>query len=215
MRHHGTRRPHAGLVGDGDAKVHAARREHDRLTRGHSERVRAYSELIGHELKLPTADMEKLRWASLLHDVGKLTVPEEILNKDGRPTEEEWQVLQGHPAAGGAIPEPLRPWLGDWIHAADQHHCRWDGTGYPDGLSGEEIPLMARILAVADAYDAMTSDRPYRAGMPSEQAESIIEDGAGRQWDADCVEAFRKCLHGLKMIGHRRHNNIPANVHTR
>ena len=122
--------------------------DHDRLTRGHSERVRAYSELLGEELGLVESKMNKVRWSALLHDVGKLSVPSEILNKDGRPTDAEWKVLTGHPAAAGELLEPLRPWLGDWVHAADQHHCRWDGNGYPYDLSGHQISVAGRLVAV-------------------------------------------------------------------
>lgn len=164
--------------------------EHDRLTRGHSERVRAYSELIGTELKLSDDDMNKLRWSALLHDVGKLTVDPEILNKDGRPTDEEWAKLKEHPAAGGHILEPLRPWLGDWIHAADQHHMRWDGNGYPSGLAGNEITLAGRIVAVADAYDVMTSARSYKKPLDPEVARTELTACAGSQFDPDMVRAF-------------------------
>ena len=179
-------------LADGDTLVAllVAVNDHDRLTRGHSERVRSYSELIGEELKLSADEMEKLRWAALLHDVGKLTVPSEILNKAGRPTDEEWAVLQGHPAAGGALLEPLRPWLGDWIHAADQHHCRWDGNGYPSDLKGEQISLAGRIVAVADAYDVMTSARSYKAPLSHDVARQELTDCAGSQFDPEIVRAF-------------------------
>ncbi len=163
---------------------------HDRLTRGHSERVRAYSEMIGEELDLPEEDMQKLRWASLLHDVGKLDVPAEILNKDGRPDEDEWKILQTHPTAGGVRLEELRPWLGDWVHAADQHHLRWDGAGYPSSLSGTDISLPGRLVAVADAYDVMTSTRSYKAPLSYEIARHELTACAGSQFDPAMVRAF-------------------------
>ena len=124
--------------------------DHDRKTRGHSERVRAYSDLIAENMGLPDDDRSMLHWAALLHDVGKLTVPAEILNKNGRPTDEEWMTLREHPGAAGPILEPLRPWLGEWLDAATQHHERHDGDGYPLGLAGSEISLAGRIVAVAE-----------------------------------------------------------------
>lgn len=164
--------------------------DHDRLTRGHSERVRAYAEMIGEELGLSEDDMNKLRWSALLHDVGKLTVPYEVLNKDGRPTDEEWEVLSGHPSEGGRMLEPLRGWLGDWVHSADQHHCRWDGGGYPSDLAGEDIALSGRIVAVADAYDVMTSARSYKKPLSAEVARRELTACAGSQFDPAMVRAF-------------------------
>ncbi len=164
--------------------------EHDRLTRGHSERVRAYSEMLGEELGLSDDDMNKLRWAALLHDVGKLDVPSEILNKPGRPTDDEWKVLSNHPAASTRMLAPLKDWLGDWVHAADQHHCRWDGKGYPSDLAGDDIALSGRIVAVADAYDVMTSARSYKKPLPAEVARRELTDCAGTQFDPAMVRAF-------------------------
>ena len=164
--------------------------DHDRLTRGHSERVRAYSEMLGEELGLGASDMNKLRWSALLHDVGKLAVPWEILNKDGRPTDDEWKLLSGHPAAARPMLEPLAPWLGEWIHAADQHHCRWDGHGYPDVLAGEDISLPGRLVAIADAYDVMTSARSYKKPLSPELARQELTDCAGSQFDPALVKAF-------------------------
>jgi len=163
---------------------------HDRLTRGHSERVRAYSELLGVEIGLDEEDLNKLRWAALLHDVGKLTVPSEILNKNGRPTDEEWKILSNHPAAGMPLLEPLRDWLGDWVHAADQHHCRWDGGGYPTKLAGTDITLAGRLVAIADAYDVMTSTRSYKKPFSPEVARQELTDCAGGQFDPTLVRAF-------------------------
>ena len=164
--------------------------DHDRLTRGHSERVRAYAEMIARELGLSESDMEKLQWAALLHDVGKLTVPPQILNKDGRPDDNEWRILAGHPAAGIPMAAPIADWLGDWTAAIGQHHERWDGQGYPDGFAGSEIPLPARIVSVADAFDVMTSTRSYKKAFSPEVARQEIASGAGGQFCPAVARAF-------------------------
>ncbi len=163
---------------------------HDRATRGHSERVRAYTMMIAEEMGLAAADREKLQWAALLHDVGKLDVPSEILNKDGRPGDAEWEILAGHPAAAIPYLEPLKPWLGDWLRAADEHHLRWDGQGYPSDTAGTDISLAGRIVAVADAYDVMTSARSYKKPMPPEDARVEIARCAGGQFDPAVTRAF-------------------------
>ena len=163
---------------------------HDRKTRGHTERVRAYTLMIGEELHLPKGDLDKLHWAGLVHDIGKLEVPPEILNKTGRPDDDEWEILKQHPAAAVPLLEPLRPWLGEWADAASQHHERWDGKGYPLGLAGEQISLSGRIVAVADAYDVMTSVRSYKKAMSPQAARAELLRCAGTQFDADVVRAF-------------------------
>lgn len=163
---------------------------HDRRTRGHSERVRAYTDVIADQLRLKPGDLDKLHWSALIHDLGKVTVPSEILNKPGRPTGEEWQVLRGHPAAAAALLEPLRPWLGDWTLAASQHHERYDGGGYPNGLTGKETHLSGRIVAVADAYDVMTSSRSYKKPLSAEAARKELVANAGTQFDPVVVRAF-------------------------
>ena len=168
----------------------AALNNHDRRTRGHCERVRAFAELLGQELRLPVEELERLRWAALLHDLGKLTVDPGILNKPGRPNAEEWAQLKTHPAAGGPIIEPLRAWLGDWVLAATQHHESWDGTGYPLGLAGEEISGPGRIVAVADAFEVMTAIRSYKKAIPAVEARKELTRCAGTQFDPSIVRAF-------------------------
>ncbi len=172
---------------------------HERLTRGHTERVRAYADLIAEELELSDDDRQKLAWAALLHDIGKLTVPAGILNKDGRPTDEEWEILKAHPAAGEAYLEPLAEWLGDWRLATVQHHERWDGGGYPLGLAGDEISLAGRIVAVADAFDVITSRRSYKAPMSAEAARRELVACAGTQFDPAIVRALLRASLGQRL----------------
>jgi hypothetical protein len=171
-----------GLIG----KVSA----HDRLTRGHSERVRAYADLIGEEMGLDPESRSKLHWAALLHDVGKLDVPAEILNKTERLTPAEWDIIRRHPAAAEPWLEPVREWLGEWSLAASEHHERFDGDGYPKRLRGEEISLAGRIVAVADAFDVMTAARSYKKPFPAAQARAELAKNAGTQFDPRVVRAF-------------------------
>jgi len=169
----------------------AAMTAHDRRTRGHSERVRAFNDLLAEELRLPPQDRERLRWAALLHDVGKLETPPRILNKPGPLTDEEWRVLHRHPEDGAKITASLRDWLGPWAAAIEQHHERWDGSGYPKGLAGTEISLGARIVAVADAYEVITSPRPYQRAKSSRTArEELACRASGSQFDPMVVRAF-------------------------
>ncbi|NNE74114.1 MAG: HD-GYP domain-containing protein, partial [Acidimicrobiales bacterium] len=165
-------------------------RRHEPLTRGHTERVRAYAELIGEEMGLDEADLNRLRWGALLHDVGKLAVPESILNKKGLPTRDEWEILRNHPVAGAKLLEPLHEWLGEWVRAASEHHEWWDGNGYPAGLRGEEISLSGRITAVADAYDVITSRRSYKDPLSAERAREELVAAAGTQFDPAVVRAM-------------------------
>lgn len=163
---------------------------HDRLTRGHSDRVRAYSQMIGKELRLRSHELDLLNWAALLHDVGKLDVPAAILTKPGKPTDEEWRVLKRHPELGMALVAPLHEWLGQWTDAVSQHHERWDGKGYPNGISGDQIGLAGRIVSVADVFDVMTSARSYKAASASQAARDELAQCAGTQFDPRVVRAF-------------------------
>jgi putative nucleotidyltransferase with HDIG domain len=168
----------------------AALSAHDRKTRGHSERVRAYTDMLAGELDLDDEDRDRLRWAALLHDIGKLRVPGRILNKAGKPDRVEWERLQAHPAAGAAIAEPLLPWLGRWAATIVQHHERFDGRGYPAGLEGEEISLGARIVSVADSFEVMTAARAYKRPMTPPAARRELARCAGGQFDPAVVRVF-------------------------
>ncbi|MBU6367457.1 MAG: HD domain-containing protein [Gemmatimonadetes bacterium] len=165
----------------------------DLYTRGHVERVTGYSVAIGRALGLPAAEMRDLETAAVLHDVGKIGVPDAILQKPGRLDPEERAVMERHSALGEHLITPID--LPRRVKkAVRQHHERWDGKGYPDGAAGEEANLFARIIAVADTFDAMTSDRPYRKGLPREVATEEVRKGAGAQFDPAVAEAFLRVL---------------------
>jgi hypothetical protein len=168
----------------------AAIGDHDRRTRGHSERVRLYADLIGEELHLSKEERQKLQWAALLHDLGKLSVPAEILNKKGAPSDDEWAILRTHPAAGERLVAPLRPFLGTWADAVGGHHEWWNGTGYPRRLRGDQISRSAAIVAVADAYEVMTAVRSYKKSMPAAAARAELTRAAGVQFSPEVVRAL-------------------------
>ena len=167
--------------------------ESDRYTRGHSERVSQYAELIGRKLTLNDKNIELLVWAALMHDIGKIGIRNEKLNKPGKLTPEELAMFRTHPAKGKRILEPI-PFMADLIPGALCHHEAWDGNGYPGALMGENIPLIGRIVAIADSYDAMTSDRSYRKAMPHDIAMSEIDRCSGSQYDERLVEVFQAAI---------------------
>jgi hypothetical protein len=168
----------------------AALSAHDRKTRGHSERVRAFTDMLAEEFGLSQADSDRLRWAALLHDTGKLEVPSATLNKPGKPNEAEWARLRQHPIEGERIAAPLLPWLGPWAAVIGQHHERWDGAGYPRGVSGEDISLGARIVSLADSFEVMTAARSYKRPMTPTAARRELQRCAGGQFDPAIVRAF-------------------------
>jgi putative nucleotidyltransferase with HDIG domain len=161
----------------------------DPYTRGHSERVGQWSRQLAAVLGLPPADAEMVAQAGLLHDIGKIGVPERVLSKRGPLAEEEWALMRQHPVIGAQITAPFE-FLAAGAQAIRHHHERWDGSGYPDGLAADAIPLSARIVAVADVYDALTTDRPYRAALAPGEAREHLMGAAGRTLDARVVAAF-------------------------
>ncbi len=167
-----------------------ALRSHDRRTRGHAERVRVFTDLLGEELELQAADRYRLRWAALLHDIGKLTVSARILNKPGSLDDREWEKIKAHPEQGARIAGPLLAWLGPCGDAIVEHHERFDGKGYPAGIAGHRISLAGRIVAVADCYDTMTAARSYKKPMAVWAARRELADCAGGQFDPEIVRAF-------------------------
>ena len=158
-------------------------------TQAHSRRVRGYSLTIARAYGVPEADMRDLEHGVLLHDIGKIGIPDAILLKPGPLTPAEWEIMRSHPAAGRQIVEQI-PFLRGAVPVVYHHHERWDGTGYPLGLKGEAIPLAARIFAVADAFDAMTFDRPYSRAIPLAAARAEIQRCAGSHFDPTAVETF-------------------------
>jgi len=163
----------------------------DAYTRGHSERVNRYSMLMADRLGLDPKQQRALNWASILHDIGKIAIPSDILNKPEGLTDAEFDVIKGHPLRGYKILKPLDQ-LSASLPGIRHHHERIDGRGYPDGLQGGEIPLIARIIAVADTFDAMTSNRAYRRAMAPEKALAVIREVAGTQLDAEIVAVFEQ-----------------------
>jgi HD-GYP domain-containing protein (c-di-GMP phosphodiesterase class II) len=160
-----------------------------KYTKGHSERVHAISCYLGKKLGLKRHAREVLHWASLFHDVGKISVPDAILNKPGTLTEEEFAVIKRHPVVGSEVLSHIEQ-LHEALPAIRHHHERMDGSGYPDGLKGDEVPLAARIIAVADVYDALTSTRSYRPAMPVSKALELMREEEGRHFDPRVLRLF-------------------------
>jgi putative nucleotidyltransferase with HDIG domain len=161
----------------------------DRYTQGHSKRVAEYSGLMAEKLGLSQEDKANLIYAAQLHDIGKIGISEQLLNKPGRLNMVEYETIKTHPSKGVKILEPL-DFLGHLLPVVESHHEWFDGSGYPKGLAREKIPFLARIIAVCDTFDAMTSDRSYRKPLSLKIAVQEIKDGSGTQFDPQVVSAF-------------------------
>lgn len=165
----------------------------DPYTQGHSRRVTQYSVAIAEEMNLSPKEIEDIRYAGLLHDVGKIGIKDSIIRKPGRLTDEEYAIIKKHPSIGAKILRPV-DFLADKIPGVLHHHEYYDGRGYPDHLVGEDIPLAGRIICVADAFDAMTTNRPYRKGLTVKTAVGELKKFSGKQFDPQCVEAFLRAF---------------------
>jgi HD-GYP domain-containing protein (c-di-GMP phosphodiesterase class II) len=174
----------------------------DPYTWGHSERVARIAVRLGKEMGLPAAVVSDLYLAGLLHDIGKIGIRDSVLQKPGKLSAEEFEHIKLHVTIGDRLVSNIKP-LQHLRPGVRNHHERYDGQGYPDGLAGERIPLQARILAVADSCDAMMAARPYRPGMAPARIDSIMVGGAGSQWDADVISHFMVCRHELYSICER------------
>ncbi|MBN2209747.1 MAG: response regulator [Candidatus Coatesbacteria bacterium] len=172
--------------------------ERDAYTQGHSRRVTEYSVRIAEEMGLADKQIKALQIGGALHDIGKIGIPEDTLRKPSNLSEDEWEIMQEHPDKGARMVEPLS-FLSEERVLIRHHHERWDGQGYPDALAGEQIPLLSRVLCVADAFDAMTSTRSYRRRMTLDIAVGRLLEGKGTQFDPEIVDVFIDCLgkHGI------------------
>jgi HD-GYP domain-containing protein (c-di-GMP phosphodiesterase class II) len=174
-----------------------------RWTAGHSERVSLYCERIGQEMGLLPEEMRTLSMSAILHDIGKIGVPEQVLDKPGKLSDEEFSMIRTHCRKGADIIGDM-PYYGEILNGILYHHERWDGTGYPEGLAGKNIPINARIIAVADVYDALTSDRPYRPGWEPEKTLAYLEESRESLFDPEAVDCC------IKVLKDRLKENIPT-----
>lgn len=173
----------------------------DPYTHGHSERVTAFALKLASELNLPRHEREILQLAGLLHDVGKIGIPESVLNKPGDLTDEEYELMKLHPIYGAEIISSIEaPYVSEIVTVVKHHHEFWNGNGYPEGMRSEDLPLTARILSLADAFDAMTSDRPYRKGFDMGKAAEVVMSCSGTQFDPDLAEAFYRLYKQGKLV---------------
>ncbi len=183
----------------------------DPYTCGHSDRVARVSVRIAQEMKFDKETLKTLYLSGLLHDIGKIGINDNVLRKPGQLTDEEYEHIKLHVTIGHKILRDLAK-LDGVLPVVLHHHESWDGGGYPAALGGMDIPLSARIVAVADAYDAMSSDRPYRKGMPDEKIDKIFRSGAGQQWDPDVVDAFFRARDDIRQLVATEHDDIPPEL---
>jgi len=182
------------------AALASALEERDRYTGEHSESVVDLTARVGDSLAISGEEIEQVRTAALLHDIGKVGVPDEILHKPGKLDDREWEIMRQHPVIGERILRAI-PGFGTIARMVRHEHERWDGGGYPDGLTGKAIPVGSRIILACDAYHAMTSDRPYRKAMPHADAMAELTANAGTQFDPDVVQALVGYLFGRRQAG--------------
>jgi hypothetical protein len=168
----------------------AALGTHDRRTRGHSERVRVFGDMLAEQLKLDQGDRDRLRWASLLHDIGKLQIPATVLNKPAKLDRGEFELMKTHPEIGADLTAALLPWLGDWSRGILEHHEKYDGSGYPSGLAESAISPSGRIIGLVDAFETMTAARSYKKAMATRTARTELARCAGTHFDPVLVRAF-------------------------
>ncbi len=183
----------------------------DPYTCGHSDRVARVAERIAKHLGLDQRTLHTIYLSGLVHDIGKIGINDEVLRKPGPLTPDEFEHIKTHPALGYKILVDLNE-LDEVLPVVLHHHENWDGKGYPDGLAGEESPLLARIVAVADAFDAMGSDRPYREGMPDGKVDAILRAGAGAQWDPHVIEAFFAVREDIREIARRERDTLDLDM---
>ncbi len=170
----------------------------DNYTRHHLDRTYQYAIALTRRVAPDLAADASIGYGYLLHDIGKVGIPDAVLNKAGPLDDDEWRIMRTHPVIGLQLVQPIR-FLGDAVQVVKSHHERWDGKGYPEGKAGEEIYLPARIFSVIDTFDAMTSDRPYRKGLPVHVAMEEIERCGGTQFDPDVAAAFISLCEDLKL----------------
>lgn len=186
----------------------------DVYTRGHSERVRHYSRILGKELGLSGQELYRLTLGAAVHDIGKIGMPDSVLkfNTSPRLTPEQMDEVKKHPVRGAKILGEI-PFLRDVVAAAELHHEDWNGGGYPHGMKGDEVPLIARVVAVADTYDAITTDRPYQKGASYEQGHEVLRKIAGKRLEPDLVEAFISAWHRYRKGPAQRQGAAPVESH--